>query len=345
MAAGEAGVASFRFSTDDFPERDRDAAWREFFGRKVARLDIEPLPDKPYRASASVRLLPDLAVIIGDCSGANYRLLRELIAGDDIAFVTSASDNWFTTQFGREATLGKGDAVPLTNGEPGSITHGASTAPMSMSRFACFSVPRKVLAALVPNLEDTLARPIPARSEALRLLSGYLGLLENPSAVTSPELARLVATHVHDLVALAIGTTREAAEIAQGRGVRAARLRAIKADIAANLGRGPLGLAMLAGRHRVSPRYIQKLFEGEGTTLSRFVLNQRLTRVYRRLTDPLCANATIGALAFDAGFSDLSNFNHAFRRQFGAAPSEVRRDAFVDHRHRAEAEIDLDMAR
>ena len=65
-------------------------------------------------------------------------------------------------------------------------------------------------------------------------------------------------------------------------------------------------------------------FEGEGTTLSKFVLDERLRRVHRMLTDFRFASRTIGTLAFEAGFGDLSSFNHAFRRQYGATPSDVR---------------------
>jgi hypothetical protein len=57
-------------------------------------------------------------------------------------------------------------------------------------------------------------------------------MLGDDEALATPELRRLVVTQIYDLVALAIGATRGAAAIAEGRGVRAARLRAIKADIA-----------------------------------------------------------------------------------------------------------------
>ncbi|MEN3383321.1 MAG: hypothetical protein V7608_3365, partial [Hyphomicrobiales bacterium] len=39
---------------------------------------------------------------------------------------------------------------------------------------------------------------------------------------------------------------------------------------------------------------------------------------------PRYAGQKISAIAFDAGFGDLSYFNRAFRRRYGAAPSEVR---------------------
>ena len=128
---------------------------------------------------------------------------------------------------------------------------------------------------------------------------------------------------VQDIVGLALGATRDAAEIAAGRGSRAARLRDIKADIAQNL-EGDVSAGALSLRHRISPRYVRKLFEGENISLSRFVLGLRLNRVYRMLADPCCADRTIADIALAAGFGDLSTFNRQFRRRFGLTPSDVR---------------------
>ena len=61
------------------------------------------------------------------------------------------------------------------------------------------------------------------------LLRAYVANL--PDRIADPRLGRLSATHVYDLIALAIGATDEGREIASQRGVRAARLEAIKADL------------------------------------------------------------------------------------------------------------------
>jgi AraC-like DNA-binding protein len=74
------------------------------------------------------------------------------------------------------------------------------------------------------------------------------------------------------------------AERAKNGGLRAARLHAIKADILNGLNRHHLSLVGLAARHRVNPRYMQMLFESEGTTFSRFLLDQRLARAHRMLS-------------------------------------------------------------
>jgi AraC-like DNA-binding protein len=123
------------------------------------------------------------------------------------------------------------------------------------------------------------------------------------------------------LVGLALGTSERDAVPS----VRAARLAAIKADVAAHLGDpDALRVATLAARHGVTARYVHKLFEPEGVSYSQFVLQARLRRALGVLQDPAWRGRSISAIACDAGFGDLSYFNRTFRRAFGATPSEVR---------------------
>ena len=50
----------------------------------------------------------------------------------------------------------------------------------------------------------------------------------------------------------------------------------------------------------------------------------RLARAHRLLAGPRYAAWTITTIALEAGFGDLSTFNHAFRRAYGMSPSDVR---------------------
>jgi AraC-like DNA-binding protein len=186
--------------------------------------------------------------------------------------------------------------------------------------YMAIMAPLRAIAPLTRCVEER--RYIPAGTEALALLPGYLRMLRR---LTDPRVIERSVTYVYDLMALALGATSEAAAIANGRGVRAARLNAVKADIAANLTSRDLSVAAVALRQGVTPRYIHMLFDGEGTTFSQFVLAERLAYAHRLLLDSGHAHQSIGAIAYASGFGDLSHFNHAFRRHYGATPSEVRR--------------------
>jgi AraC-like DNA-binding protein len=125
-------------------------------------------------------------------------------------------------------------------------------------------------------------------------------------------------------VALALGSVRDAAQEAANLGLRAARLHEIKAYITRNLSRPTLSVPEVAEQHGVTPRYVQMLFAAEGVTFSEFVLSQRLVHAQRMLSEPVSAGRSISAIAFEAGFADLSYFNRAFRRRFGTTPSDIR---------------------
>jgi AraC-like DNA-binding protein len=115
---------------------------------------------------------------------------------------------------------------------------------------------------------------------------------------------------------------------AKARGLRAARLQAIKADIAHRFADERLSVSEVARRHGVTPRYVHMLFAAEGRTFSEFLIEQRLTQAHRMLTDLRFAARTISAIAFEVGFANLSYFNRCFRRRYGASPSAIREAAW-----------------
>ena len=314
-------MATFRFSTEDFSQRERLTAWREIFARTVCNLDIQPLSADRFHSEATIYARPGLGVLNGSCSGALQTHPKNLIVDDDLSFMTGSMPNWMAFQHGRNPVLGPGDGVLMNNAEVGSILL------PDTEHFITFKVPVKAIAPLVPDIGALIARRIPHDSQPLRLLVRYLGALQEEGALQSEELQRLAVTHVYDLFALALGATREAAEIANGRGLRAARLRAIKTELAASLGRPELSINTVAARHGITPRYVQKLFETDGTTFSEFLLGERLALAYRMLTDSRLAGRTVGSIALESGFNDLSYFHRTFRRRFGATPADVRATA------------------
>ena len=141
-------------------------------------------------------------------------------------------------------------------------------------------------------------------------------------ASTSSELQRSAATHVHDLVALAVGAARDAAHVASGRGARAARFAAIRADILQNLTQVRLSPKIIAKRQGVTERYIHMLFE---ETFGAFVASARLDRARDLLLNPATAAIRISDIAQRVGYGEITTFNRAFRRRFGDTPSGLRR--------------------
>jgi AraC-like DNA-binding protein len=143
-------------------------------------------------------------------------------------------------------------------------------------------------------------------------------------------LHHLIAAHVNELVALTVGATRDAAEIARGSGLRAARLVKVLQAIDAGILDAGLSAASVAARLGVTPRYVHLLLEETGQTFSQYILEKRLVRAMRHLRDPRQSGRRIADVAFAVGFGDLSHFNRAFRLRFGNTPSSIRKSAARD---------------
>jgi AraC-like DNA-binding protein len=307
-----------RISTAFLPPAQRVEAWREMFGRKILKIEIEPEPGVDFEADMTLQSLPGLGIGAGAISATRNRLTVGLIDNDDLVFVLLRAGSATALQSGKEETIRDGQAIVTNNGAPACFT-GHTPAQVTNLRFE-----RKNLAPLLADADAGVLRPMARDNQALRLLTSYVTIISAEAKQPPADLQRIAVAHIHDLAALALGATRDASEIAKGRGVRIARLHAIKADVIANIASNLLSVDVLAARHGVSPRYIRSLFQSEETTFTDFVLNQRLTRAHALLTDFRLGARSISAIAFEAGFDDLSYFNRRFRRRYGATPSDVR---------------------
>jgi AraC-like DNA-binding protein len=243
-----------------------------------------------------------------------------LIDSDDILFNITLSGGRVVQQLGREATVGPGEGGVTTSAVPGLVTVHVP------SRFISFRIARHMIQPIVGDLDACLSRTIPRDSNVLHLLTSYAGLIEDCESLVSSSVSGVIAGHFRDLIAVALGATRDAVEIArgQGGGIRAARLRAIKSHVLENLVSADLSVGTVAKRQGITPRYLRMLFADEETSFTDFVLNCRLGRAHLMLTNAAYAGCTISTIAFSCGFGDLSYFNRAFRRRYGMTPSDVR---------------------
>ena len=307
---------SFRFSTDGVPESHRPRAIRELRDRGI--LPIEPLPNRAVHLDIAKWFLPGLGILSGTLCGLRQEgTPRD--GNDELFFGINVAGHGVVMQRGLEIAPGNGDAFLL------SVNAGAfAVSRPTHTHFFGLRVPRNAIAPLVKDLDDDTLRRIPGMSDSVKLLASYLGGLLSGRVLASPETARIVVTHVHDLIAICLGATGEAAAVAEDRSIPAARLRSIKSDILANLEDEALRIGDIAVRHCVTPRYVHRLFEREGITYTQFVLRQRLERTYRMLQDPRFTAWTISSIAYECGFGDLSYFNRTFRRHYGRTPSDVK---------------------
>jgi AraC-like DNA-binding protein len=321
MSSDEPDFKKLYYKSPETYDRSWLEWFREEFGRQVYRVDMQPNPDVPFKMTATTRVLPELAISASACSPMRSAHPQYLIADDDLVLVVVQAGDMSFQCDGHDVTPPIGMASAACQDIPSVVELRSHSALLS------FRLKRKLIEPLIKDFSGGALRTIPPGSQALRLLLGYVRMLDGEETLDTPEARRLVTTHVHDLVALVLGATDDAGAAAADGGVRVARLAAIKSDILDDLARADLSVAGMAARHGVTPRYLHMLFEAEGVTFSEYVLSQRLARVHRMLGDPRLGHQSIAAIALMVGFGDLSYFNRTFRRRFGMTPSDVRERA------------------
>jgi AraC family transcriptional regulator len=151
----------------------------------------------------------------------------------------------------------------------------------------------------------------PVRSSAPLVARACNGLAQ-PDAIAWEELGlELVVTALRESRATAASSRTRPGPAAIARVTEIVRL--IDEDPSA--AHALSDLAQVAG---LSPFHFLRTFQRlTGITPHQYLLRARLRSAARRLVE---RRGTILDVAFDAGFGDVSNFNHAFRAEFGVNP-------------------------
>jgi len=315
-------MSQFRFSTLDFPESERVNAFQEVYA-SIANMDMAACQGHAPFVEMVGQLLPNIGVYETIASPHHSRRTRAHVAAesnDSLALVVPINNSALIIPNNSEPLhCLPGEALLM----PSDSIHQALN-PNTMS-VVVIAAPRKLIAPRASDLNKHLMKKFTnASAPELRLLVGYVRMLMQMKEDLTPELASLASTQIHDLFTLLCGAKKEEAELASNRGLRAARLRAVKEDIMAHITDSELSINQVALRQGISPQYIRALFHSEETTFSDYVTGLRLAQVYRLLCNPLHIDRSISTLALDMGFNNLSYFNRIFKQRFGLTPTEVR---------------------
>ena len=309
-----------RWSTEMLPERARFSTFRDEFARRNLALDVidhsggRPRIDVAYLPLGAVgvcRVVTTPAEFIRHkhhLNNSSDHFGLNIVETAPVQFANAGQERFYDA--GSACLIDRGRPLRIFGPRGGNVRY--------------VTVPGAALKSLVAHPEDLLGQVV-RPGPALRLLDGYLRSLTSLREPLSSELASTIGIHLLDLVAATLGPTAEAANIVTDRGVKAARLRAILAEVARRFSDPDFDLDNVAGALGLSRRYVQKLLdEGTGKSFTEHIAGRRLERAFAMLTDPRHLRLGIIDIAFAVGFGDVSHFNRMFRRRFGETPSAVR---------------------
>lgn len=298
------------------------ASWQESISSTFVPLEVSAVSSARFRNSVAVDSLGWMHV--SELRSSAQRVRRsKLLAGQ-----SEQAGYKVTLQLSGRSEIRQSSRSALLT--PGEWSIYDTTRPYEVdvdegAHFLVMQVPGKHAETWQPHMHNAVARSFSARQGCGRMAMDLLRVALNEHAHLSESAARDAANAVLQMMGLDI-SERTGGQLEQDQiGVKQAQLRRVQQHIMENLHDPNLSPASTAAVFRMSRRYLYNLFALASTTPAEFILGTRLQRSRDVLRDATQSARQIGDIAYRLGFSDATRFSHAFRKRFGASPSEYRR--------------------
>jgi AraC-like DNA-binding protein len=289
-----------------FPLRFRSFAGREFSGR-MKGYDLGPLGLFRVTGDANQLVRTHRGIAQEDPEQLRLHLLRRgrlRVSQDD-----------------RCSTLTAGDMTTCDSSRPYAIR---ADRPFDL---VIFAFPKSVLRSHGDRLSRRTALRIPGAVGMGSLVAPFLGgIADRLDDGSVPEGHVDLGESIMDLLKAVSGESTEWGP-SVSRPVAAGRLAQVKSYVNANLADPELSPQTIAAAQFISVRYLHKLFEAEGTTVSAWIQRQRLDGCRRDLGDPALAGQSIGAIGRAWGLPTPARFSRLFHKAYGCSPRKFREAA------------------
>jgi AraC-like DNA-binding protein len=293
--------------------------WREMILRMFADVEIGAVPNPAF--FGKVRSQKCELLRISDVSAAaqavNRRHLQPRSRDEDKYFaVLMLEGTEQLEQDGNRAIIGPGDFAIYDATRPHQLSFANDW------RQIIVSVPRPGLNQLVVGMESRMATRVSMDNPVGRVMRLFLeSVTSQIGQFSATEMIKL-SESATNLIALTLGNL-QTLEPEHSRN-QALTLMRVKVFVNDNLRDPTLNAQQVSLGTGLSARYINKLFEHEGSSLMRYLLRRRLERCSADLLNPANATLRISDIAFRWGFNDLSHFSRVFRGVYGHAPRDWR---------------------
>ncbi|CAG6397174.1 helix-turn-helix domain-containing protein [Streptomyces cocklensis] len=314
-------------STRSVPLHESMEFWHDAVFTALVGMDISA-PGGTYDATMRTDRLGGLQIITVDCDPGRVDRSPRYVAGGDGSQVFVAVQGSGLTQAeqdGRMTELRVGDICFFETVRPFRTTY--------PGRFQqkIFAVPREMLGRGEADLCALTGRALRPSGGLPALLSPYLSRLADASESYSAAVGERLGATVADLLAATVAEDLDEPSDDLPGAERVLLLR-VQGHIRWHLADPALGPQAIARAHGISVRYLHRLFEGEGTTVSRWIRDLRLQECRRELATTVDVGADLGQIAHRWGFSGPSQLGKVFRASVGLSPTDwlrqerIRRD-------------------
>jgi AraC-like DNA-binding protein len=319
------------FDSAALPVAERMEAWISATGASLAPTEIfSPEPSAFSARLSAMPLGPAQATALAYTSLTCRRTARTIRASDpelyNVGFIRSGQQG--IDQHHRSTVLGPGDLVIYDSSTPFEAT---SSNGMSPAESVVLQFPKRLLPLPAAQVTRMCANAIPGASGVGRLLSQFMVTLTGLSGQgTERDALRLGNTAIALTTAvLAHHLERDHAPAYSPSHVLYLRVLAF---IGQHLHRPDLHPAAIAAAHRISLRYLHRIFQlHHHTSVGEHIRACRMDHARRDLIDPRFDHLTIASIGARWGFARPADFSRAFHHHVGTSPRRYRSTAMQLH--------------
>lgn len=305
-------------STAHLPKKERFAFWRDF--SRNSPIGLEVSDPAPFDFEVTARGIELAGLRVMRIKSSASRILRRPETSHDGAdhavlnFVRSGT--LMAEQHGRSTLVRAGEAALCVADRPYSLEF---TDPLDV---VVFKIPRNLYLQQVA-MEKVTAMNLAAAGQVGSLLHNYAIDFGERAHTFDPLIGARLSRNLMDLLETTL-SLMSGGEIDRGKLHGQTTLMRIKALVNDEMANPCLSVGFVAARMGLSPRYINKLFSGEASSLGRFILRRRIENAARDLANPDLAIESIRTIAQRNGFIDISHFSRSFRAHHGMSPTAYR---------------------
>ncbi|MER5932387.1 helix-turn-helix domain-containing protein [Streptomyces sp. NPDC002054] len=280
-----------------------------------------PLPSAPAGAAGTAGVAGWSSVDVGLVHLADGSPGASVCSGTPVREVTlwaPIAGTAMVTGAGASLPLAAGALVVTDSRGPDAVAPAVLARGADGCTLVVLRVPRGLLAVSDAALRESAGRSRNAGTGVGALLVPLLQTVARERRRSA--LADRVAQHLADLLAALVHELSQAPHASGDRDL----MDGIRWYINQRLDDPALRPETIAAAHFISVRLLHKLFEQEGTTLGRWLLQRRLHECRRELGRVDIRPVKVAAVARRWGFANTAHFSRAFRRAYGISPRDWR---------------------
>jgi AraC-like DNA-binding protein len=312
------------FDSATLPVPDRLEAWRSVTAGSMMPTEIDSLRPSAFTARFGETSLGTVQV-----TALSYTSLRALrsprtirISDPEyfqIGFIRSGRHD--IDQNDTRAVLRSGDLCVYDSSQPFESIVTSETTP---AESVILHFPKSLLPLSVSQVAKFCATPLPGIGGIGGLLTQFLVALADRHSDHTVRDERRLGMIAIDLTTAVLAHYLERRHPPLRSASHVLYLR-VTSYIERNLHRADLGPATVAAAHRISLRYLHRIFQQHHvSTLNTHIRTRRIERARRDLIDPRFTHLTIASIAARWGFHRPADFSRAFLRHTGLTPRDCR---------------------